>query len=98
MLNSLITDILRNPHRFDETLLFNSYSKFSIQPTIIKVKTLKKIFIDSLPLSRNIRVDYVEFLNAHNLTPIQNIRPGQTLVATAVFVGRTRLIDNIIIN
>jgi pantoate--beta-alanine ligase len=39
------------------------------------------------------RLDYVEFFNAATLEPAKIVSPG-TQMALAVFVGRTRLIDN----
>jgi len=40
------------------------------------------------------RVDYVEVRDAHTLEPVSRLQPGRTLVAMAVFLGQTRLIDN----
>jgi len=40
------------------------------------------------------RVDYVEVVDADSLQPIEGIRPN-SLLALAVFFGKTRLIDNI---
>ncbi len=39
------------------------------------------------------RLDYVEFFDPETLQPVKKARPG-THMALAVFVGRTRLIDN----
>ncbi|MFO1515135.1 MAG: pantoate--beta-alanine ligase [Verrucomicrobiota bacterium] len=39
------------------------------------------------------RLDYVEFFGAENLLPVKQVKPG-THMALAVFVGKTRLIDN----
>ncbi|MBE3042235.1 pantoate--beta-alanine ligase [Candidatus Bathyarchaeota archaeon] len=47
--------------------------------------------IDAEPL---VRVDYVEAVDPVNLEPVAEIR-GDVLIALAVFVGSTRLIDNI---
>lgn len=43
------------------------------------------------------RIDYLEIRDAETLVQLDQIRPGGTLVALAVFVGGTRLIDNILI-
>ncbi len=40
------------------------------------------------------RVDYVEIVDAENLQPIETVSPS-SLLAVAVFFGKTRLIDNI---
>jgi pantoate--beta-alanine ligase len=42
------------------------------------------------------RVDYVSIVDADSLKPLE-ILQGKVLVALAVFIGRTRLIDNIIL-
>jgi pantoate--beta-alanine ligase len=42
------------------------------------------------------RVDYVEIVRPESLEPVERIE-GETLVALAVYIGRTRLIDNIIL-
>jgi pantoate--beta-alanine ligase len=39
------------------------------------------------------RLDYVEFFDPETLQPVETVKPG-TQMALAVFVGRTRLIDN----
>ncbi len=43
------------------------------------------------------RIDYIEIVDAHTLRPVSGYQPGETLVALAVFFGRTRLIDNILL-
>jgi pantoate--beta-alanine ligase len=40
------------------------------------------------------RIDYVEIVDAENLQPIASLQP-ESLLALAVFFGKTRLIDNI---
>jgi pantoate--beta-alanine ligase len=42
------------------------------------------------------RIDYVDLVDAENLQPGEIVRP-QSLLALAVFFGRTRLIDNILL-
>lgn len=39
------------------------------------------------------RVDYIEFFDPQSLAPVQRVRRG-TQIALAVFIGKTRLIDN----
>ena len=41
------------------------------------------------------RIDYVEVVDWKNLEPVETI-DGAVLVAMAVYIGKTRLIDNII--
>ena len=40
------------------------------------------------------RVDYIALVDAENLQPLERVTPG-ALLALAVFIGKTRLIDNI---
>jgi pantoate--beta-alanine ligase len=42
------------------------------------------------------RVDYVEIVDTSDLAPVRIVR-GEALIALAVFFGRTRLIDNLIV-
>jgi pantoate--beta-alanine ligase len=55
-----------------------------------RLKTELKAFIESEPSAR---VDYIEFFNPETLLPTLKVRAGAQM-ALAVFVGRTRLIDN----
>ena len=41
------------------------------------------------------KVDYVEIVNSENMEPVETISAG-TLIAMAVYIGKTRLIDNIV--
>jgi pantoate--beta-alanine ligase len=43
------------------------------------------------------RVDYIEVRHAERLETLEDVRRGETVVALAVFVGETRLIDNIVL-
>jgi pantoate--beta-alanine ligase len=42
------------------------------------------------------RIDYVDLVDADNFQPLERVRPN-SLLAVAVFFGRTRLIDNILL-
>jgi pantoate--beta-alanine ligase len=55
------------------------------------VVTLARKVIDEAPLAR---IDYVEIVDAETLKPADMIEADSVLVL-AVFVGKTRLIDNI---
>lgn len=43
------------------------------------------------------RIDYIEAVDTKNLRPVDAIS-GETLIALAVFIGKTRLIDNVTVN
>jgi pantoate--beta-alanine ligase len=44
-----------------------------------------------------VEIDYVETVNAATLAPL-SVMSGNCLIAAAIFVGKTRLIDNTIIS
>jgi pantoate--beta-alanine ligase len=44
------------------------------------------------------RIDYVAAVDLTTLEPVENIKDNETLLSTAVYFGKTRLIDNIILN
>jgi len=43
------------------------------------------------------RIDYVEIVNAENLEPLERIQ-GRVLIAAAIYIGPTRLIDNVTVD
>jgi len=43
------------------------------------------------------RLDYAELVDAETIEPIETIEERPALLALAVFVGRTRLIDNAVL-
>ena len=55
-----------------------------------RLKTMLRRLIERQPAAR---VDYVEFFQPDTLAPVRQVRRG-THLALAVFVGKTRLIDN----
>ena len=57
---------------------------------VAKLKADLKKLIESEP---DARLDYVDFFDPDTLQPVSKVTRG-TQMATAVFVGRTRLIDN----
>ena len=58
-----------------------------------KVKAIITAEIEAEPLSR---IDYVEIVDCNNLEPVSSTE-GSILAAVAVYIGKTRLIDNFII-
>jgi pantoate--beta-alanine ligase len=51
-------------------------------------------FKQALAKHPSIRIDYIDVRNAQTLEPLKAYLPRRTLMAAAVFVGKTRLIDN----
>ena len=56
----------------------------------LRLKTRLKAFIEKQPAAR---LDYLEFFDPDLLVPVSKVEPG-TQMALAVFLGKTRLIDN----
>jgi pantoate--beta-alanine ligase len=61
---------------------------------IIPTAVIKRKMIDLIRREKLARIDYIEIVNKHTLERIKEIKPGQTLIALAVYIGKTRLIDN----
>ena len=59
-------------------------------------KTIIGIIKESLQSEPLARIDYVEVVDFENIQRVDKIE-GETLVAIAVYIGKTRLIDNFII-
>ena len=59
--------------------------------------TLKKIVMDELATEPTIKADYVELLRYPSLEDTKFVNE-ECLLAAAIFIGKTRLIDNIILN
>ncbi len=57
-------------------------------------QSVRQLIIEVLESSPGIRIDYVEVVNGDNLEELQTIK-GKVLLAAAIYVGKTRLIDNI---
>ncbi len=57
---------------------------------------LKQLIIDEINKEPLAKIDYIEIVNATTLEPIKYISEN-TLIALAVFIGKTRLIDNLIL-
>ena len=62
--------------------------------TIDEVSAAMTKLITSKPSAR---IDYIAFVDSETLLPVKRHEPGRLLVAMAVFVGKTRLIDNMVL-
>ena len=60
--------------------------------TAVIIKEIKRKFKEE-----NVEVDYIEVVAADTLQKIEKIE-GKVLIAAAIFIGKTRLIDNVIVN
>ena len=61
----------------------------------ISQKILKQNFKKQLSLTKKDRLEYLELINPQTLEPAQKYN-FPILIATAVWIGKTRLIDNVV--
>jgi pantoate--beta-alanine ligase len=58
---------------------------------------VRQLIVDIVAYVPDVRLDYVEIVDAETLEPIEQLT-ADTLVALAAFVGKARLIDNVTIS
>ncbi len=63
------------------------------QRDVLSLQAAMRKVLDAEPLAST---DYSEIVNADTLEPVMHLR-GSCLVVLAVFIGSTRLIDNLLI-
>jgi len=68
-------------------------AKNSSKKSAKEVVDLTEKIINEAPLAR---IDYVDLVDAETLQPIESVKPN-SLLAVAVYFGKTRLIDNILL-
>jgi pantoate--beta-alanine ligase len=62
-----------------------------------KTAHIKAKMLEVLEKETLLKVDYIEIVDLKRLVPIESVIPESTLVAGAVFAGKTRLIDNFVL-
>jgi pantoate--beta-alanine ligase len=69
-------------------------AKFAVQKSkSVSAADLKSDLKNMIEIEPDAKLDYVEFFNPETLQPVAQVMP-RTHMALAVFVGKTRLIDN----
>lgn len=58
---------------------------------------LKHILTENISAEPLARLDYAEVLQWPDLKPVDTLQPGEALAAVAVYFGRARLIDNVVV-
>jgi len=61
----------------------------------LTAETLRRAIAEKIQSDTHARLDYVEIVSLDKLQPLEEIVPGNTLIAVAVQFPRARLIDNI---
>jgi pantoate--beta-alanine ligase len=64
---------------------------------VVEAAVLKKAMAEEFAKDRLIQVDYIAVTRLQDLTDLAVIQPGNTLIAAAIRVGKTRLIDNLLL-
>ena len=68
-----------------------------IKAGIKNINTLQKIVTDEILKNPSAKIDYISFSDSETLKPLTAYKPKKTLIALAIFIGTTRLIDNRVI-
>jgi pantoate--beta-alanine ligase len=61
----------------------------------VDLSAVERQIADEITSSTSGRVDYVQAVSRTDLQPLVRFEPGNTMIAAAVFLGSTRLIDNV---
>ncbi len=90
---------LSEPERKDAPIIYEALKKAE---SLIKTgernpNIVLKVMAEMIGAKPAARIDYISIVNAKYLTDVNTIS-GDILIAVAVFVGKTRLIDNIIMS
>ena len=90
---------LSEKERKDALCLYQALAKAETAVKSGERNTVKivKMMEDIVKEKPTARIDYIEAVDAKTLNPVDTIS-GDTLMALAVFIGKTRLIDNTILN
>jgi len=68
-------------------------AKQRVQKKTVAAEKLKNEIVQLISTQSEARLDYVEFFDPKTLEPVNEVKPGNQ-IALAVFIGKTRLIDN----
>lgn len=72
-------------------------AKKSVENGQTDATVIRQQIIDQIKTSPLAKIDYVEVVNTKDLNEVKTIEPG-TFAAVAVFFGKTRLIDNVLLS
>jgi pantoate--beta-alanine ligase len=86
--------------RRDAALLYESLmrAKKAIREGESSAEEVRKNIENTLAESPHAKVDYIEITDPNTLEPVSNISDSPVLIALAVFIGKARLIDNMLIS
>jgi len=89
---------LNKSQRKDAVLLYRALllAKDAVRNGTKSSKKLKTIIKKKLSLGKTLKIDYISIVDSKSLRPVKKIE-GDILLALAVYAGKTRLIDNILL-
>ncbi len=84
--------------RKDAAVLFEAISaaKTMVKQGVIDSKRIIRAMRRIIQRQKSTRIQYIEIVDLNELNPVKKIK-GKVLVALAVWIGKTRLIDNILV-
>ncbi len=88
--------------RLQATFIYKALQKGKelIDEGVFDTRTIKEEMKQVLSSGELIRIDYVEIVDEENLIPLKDVRSAtnkKVLLAVAAFLGKARLIDNVIV-
>ncbi len=87
-----------NPQeRKEATVLYSALQKAQslIGEGVTEASQLRREMETIVRSASSARIDYIDIVSLHDLQRLDHVKHGKTLIALAVFIGNTRLIDNI---
>lgn len=66
-----------------------------VEKGFLSVDRIKAEVTHHLSQSRMIRIIYIEIVDKNTMRPEREVRPGQSLLVSAIWLDQTRLIDNV---
>ena len=87
---------LNSEERAEATVLYRAMTRVKelVERGEHSVTKLIDVARDVIIPAKRARIDYLTIVDAENLEPLEKLRPT-ALIALAVFIGKTRLIDNL---
>jgi pantoate--beta-alanine ligase len=87
---------LNSEERAEATVLYRAMNRVKelVERGEHSVSKLIDVAREVVSPAKRARIDYITIVDAENLEPLENLRPN-ALIALAVFIGKTRLIDNL---
>lgn len=71
-------------------------AKKAVGKGLLKTEQLKAVMEEKLSQGLNLKIDYISIVDSKNLKEVEEIHE-KTLIALAVKIGKTRLIDNMLV-